>query len=172
MIATGLVFHQETLLAERGISKDLAMWLISFQAATATLAAFVAGPLTDRLPTEKLMAGAMLLLGCASGVLLLMPYWSFVFGFAILNGLHGSILRTAGTVVWVNYYGRKNQGVIRGVAFSMMILAAAIGPLPLAVSKDRLGSYSLALLAFAIIPLLSMLLVLTAKRPTRALKTL
>jgi hypothetical protein len=87
--------------------------------------------------------------------------------FAVLMGLLGSILRSAGTVVWVNYYGRANQGVIRGAAMSAMILAAAVGPIPLAVANDLFGTYTQALVAYISIPLLSMMLVLSAKQPRR-----
>ena len=170
MVGTGLVFHQETIMAARGISKDLAMWMIAFQAGIGTMAAFGAGWLSDRIPAEKLMAAAMLLFATSITVLIAMPHWTFVFVFAILNGLHGSILRTAGTVVWVNYYGRENQGVIRGAAFSAMILAAAVGPLPLAISNDRFGSYAPALTAFLLVPVIAMALVISAKRPTRKLQ--
>ena len=168
MIGTGLVFHQETILAARGISKELAMGLITLQAAIGTIAALWAGWLTDRYPAERLLAIAMCMLSAAVAIVYLLPTWWLVFGFALLNGLHGSILRTAGTVVWVNYYGRQNQGVIRGAAMSAMILAAAIGPLPLAMANDRIGSYAPALIAYIVIPLMSMFWVLSAKRPTRA----
>ena len=167
MIGTGLVFHQETIFAERGISKDLAMMLISYQALIGTVAAFWAGSLTDRYPAERLLGLAMLMFAASIFILYFLPHWSFVFVFAVLNGLNGAIQRTAGTVVWVNYYGRQNQGVIRGAAMSAMILAAAIGPLPLAMSNDRWGTYSPVLIAYAVIPLVSMLLVFTAKRPSR-----
>ena len=167
MIGTGLVFHQETILDGHGISKDLAMWMISCQAAIGTLATLGAGWLSDRWPAERLMGLAMLMFACAISILIFMPHWSFVFFFALLNGLHGSVLRTTGTVVWINYYGRANQGVIRGAALSSMILAAAVGPVPLALSNDYLGSYQPALIGFVLLPLVSMLLVFTAKRPTR-----
>jgi len=167
MIGTGLVFHQQTILAPHEITKEFAMQLISIQAFIGTLAAFAAGWLTDRFPTEKLMATAMLMLAAAVSSLYFMPHWSFVFIYAICSGLLGAILRTAGTVVWVNYYGRQNQGVIRGAASSLMILAAAVGPLPLAMSNDRWGSYSPALFAYTLIPLFSMAFVYTAKQPKR-----
>lgn len=167
MIGTGMVFHQETILATYGISKDMAMWLITIQASIGTLAAFWAGSLSDRYPVEKMLAISMLMLSISVGLVCSMPHWSFAFVYALLNGLYGAILRTAGTVVWVNYYGRENQGVIRGAAMSAMILAAAVGPLPLAIAKDRTGSYSMALIAFAVIPVVSMLFVLTARQPKR-----
>ena len=168
MIGTGLVFHQETILAEHGISKQLAMWLITIQATIGTLAAFWAGRLTERIAPQRLLALAMLIESMAVAVIYLMPVWTLVFAFAALSGLHGAIIRTAGTIVWVNFYGRQNQGVIRGAAMSAMILAAAVGPMPLAMSNDRFGTYDPVLIAFVVIPLLSMWLVLTAKRPIRS----
>ena len=168
MIGTGMVFHQETIFAARGVSKDLAMWLISIQAAIGTVAAFWAGSLTDRYPAEKLLAVAMLMFAASIFLLYFLPHWSLVFVFAVLNGLNGAIQRTAGTVVWVNYYGRQNQGGIRGAAMSAMILAAAVGPLPLAMCNDRLGTYGPVLIAYGIIPLLSMVLVMSAKQPQRS----
>ncbi len=168
MIGTGLVFHQETIFAQRGISKDLAMWLISIQALVGTVSAFWAGSLTDRYPAEKLLGIAMLMFSISIAIIYALPHWSFVFVFALLNGLNGAVQRTAGTVVWVNYYGRQNQGVIRGGAMSAMILAAAAGPLPLAMANDRWGTYGPVLVAYAIIPLLSMALVMSAKQPQRA----
>lgn len=167
MIGTGLVFHQETILAAHGISKTMAMSLISFQAVIGTIATFGAGWLTDRVRAERLMAAAMLMLSGSVAIAWLMPHPSLIFLFAVLGGLNGSILRTAGTVVWVNYYGRENQGVIRGAALSSMILAAALGPLPLAMANDYWGSYGSALALFTVLPLLSMGLVLTASQPKR-----
>jgi hypothetical protein len=46
-------------------------------------------------------------------------------------------------------------------------LAAAIGPLPLAMSNDRLGTYGPVLIAYAMVPLVSMAFVLSAKKPVR-----
>jgi len=67
--------------------------------------------------------------------------------------------------VWLTYYGRTHQGAVRGVAFAVMILAAAIGPLPFALAIDRLGSYDLTLVGFGIVPLVAAVLVSSAKPP-------
>lgn len=168
MIGTGLVFHQVSILGARGISAQAALSLISLQATVATLAALVAGWLTDLWRTERLLAIAMAMLSSAIVILLVVPHPRVGYAYAVLLGIHGSILRSAGTVVWVNYYGRANQGAIRGASLSMMILAAAVGPLPLAIAHDRFGDYTPALALFAVFPALAACLVLTAKRPIRA----
>jgi MFS family permease len=165
MVGTGLIFHQVALLGSRGVAMNWALGLIALQALVATLAAVGAGWLTDRYPNRYLLGGAMLILSAATLLVLVLPRPELAFVYAVMLGLHGSIMRSTGTVVWLNYYGRAHQGAVRGVAFSVMILAAAIGPLPFALSVDRLGSYNVALLAFVAAPLLASAVVFTAKPP-------
>lgn len=168
LVGTGLVFHQVSVMASRGVSESFALGLISLQAALSTVAALGAGWLTDRIESQRLLALAMLLQAAAVGLLIVMPAPAFALVFALLMGLESSILRSAGTVVWVNYYGRENQGAIRGIMMSVMILAAALGPLPLAISLDRWHSYDAALILFLALPIVSALLVATASLPKRS----
>jgi len=166
MVGTGLIFHQVALLGSRGVSATWAVSLISLQAGVATLAMLGAGWLTDRLPNRYVLAAAMLMLTMAVALVLVLPTPAMALLYAVLLGLHGSILRSTGVVVWLNYFGRAHQGAVRGVAFSVMILAAAVGPLPFALSIDQLGSYDVALGAFIFIPIVAACLVCTARPPT------
>lgn len=167
MIITGLTFHQVALLGTRGVSTGAALGLISFQAAIATICSLPAGWLSDRLAGRRLLSGAMVMLAGSSTIVLLMPSPKFAIAYAVLLGLHGALIRSTGNVIWLNYYGRTYQGGVRGIAMSAMILAAAIGPLPFALSIDYFGSYSLALLAFIAIPLASAVIVATTGPPRR-----
>lgn len=164
MVGTGLIFHQVSLLGSRGVPASWALALISLQAMVATLAALGAGWLTDRYPNRYLLGGSMLILSGATLLVLLLPRPELALIYAVMLGLHGSIMRSTGTVVWLNYYGRAHQGAVRGVAFSVMILAAAVGPLPFALAVDRLGSYNVALLAFVAVPLLAGAVVVSTLR--------
>ena len=165
MVGTGLIFHAVSLLGSHGVPAGWAFALISFQAVVATIAALIAGQLTDHYPNRYLLAAAMLLLASSVAIVLVMPWTVLVLVYAILLGLHGSILRSTGMVVWMTYYGRAHQGEIRGVAMAVMILGTAVGPLPLALSMDRFGSYTPALILFLITPICASALVLTAGRP-------
>jgi MFS family permease len=165
MVGTGLVFHAVSLLGSRGVPAAWALALISFQAAIATIVALGAGMLTDRFPNRYLLAAAMLLLATSVAIVLVMPWTALAVVYAIMLGLHGSILRSTGMVVWMTYYGRAHQGEIRGVAMAVMILGAAVGPLPLALSADWFGSYTPALILFLIAPISASALVLTAGPP-------
>jgi MFS family permease len=165
MVGTGLIFHAVSLLGSRGVPAGWAVLLISFQAIVATCVGLFAGWLTDRCQARYLLSAAMLLLAAAGAIILLMPVPILAIFYAIALGLHGSILRSTGMVVWMNYYGRVHQGSIRGIAMAVMIFAAAAGPLPLALSIDWFATYDLALYAFIAIPVVAAILVWTAGPP-------
>lgn len=163
LVITGLMFHQVALLGSRGVTPTWALGMISFQAVIATVCSLPTGWLTDRVAGRYLLSVAMVFLAAASCVVLVMPVVQLVILYATLIGLHGAILRSAGSVIWLNYYGRGNQGTIRGVAMSVMILAAALGPLSFAFSIDHFGSYNPALWLFIAMPIAAAATVFTAR---------
>lgn len=165
MVGTGLIFHAVSLLGSRGVSAGWAVALISLQATVATCVALLAGWLTDRHQARHLLATAMLLLATAATTILVLPDPIVAILYAVLLGLHGSILRSTGMVVWMDYYGRQNQGTIRGIAMAVMIFAAAAGPLPLAISQDTFQTYDFGLYLFIVVPLLAAGLVWTVGPP-------
>jgi len=167
LVGTGLIFHQVSLLGSHGLSVPWALGMLTVQATFATLMTFPAGWATDRWPSRYILCGAMLALAVAIVLVLTMPATWMVVIYALLLGLHGSVLRSTAQVVWINYYGRAHQGSVRGVAWSVMILAAAVGPLPLALSIDHFGSYQPALLLFLTMPLTAAAAVWTARPPRR-----
>jgi sugar phosphate permease len=167
LVGTGLIFHQVALLGSHGLSPTSALGLLTVQAGCATAVMFPVGWLTDRVPSRFLLSISMIALALANVLAMTMPAMWLAVVYALLLGLHGSIMRSTATVVWINFYGRANQGAVRGVAWSIMIFAAAIGPLPLAASIDRFGSYTPALYVFLALPLLSTLAVWTAHPPRR-----
>ncbi|NQV22962.1 MAG: MFS transporter [Rhodopirellula sp.] len=167
LVGTGLVMHQVKLLERNGLDRTESLLLMTLQAGCATLMQFPAGWLTDRVPSRYILAAAMMFLATATLLAINMPFIWLAGLYALLLGLHGSVMRSTATVVWINYYGRAHQGAVRGVAWSAMILAAAIGPLPLAVSNDYFGSYEPALIVFLALPLLAAIAVWTAHPPQR-----
>ena len=137
MVGTGLIFHQVSLLAVHDIARTDALLLLGLQAGVATVTGVLAGLLTDMGYERYLLTVSMLFLAAGVGLMLGMPSpgWALVYG--SLLGLQGGIIRTAGTAVWINYYGRTNQGAIRGVAMAAAVVAAACGPLPLAATTSQ-----------------------------------
>ncbi|MCA9041249.1 MAG: MFS transporter [Planctomycetaceae bacterium] len=169
MLGTGLIFHQVSMLEERQISTEWAVNLIGFQAIIATLASLISGYMCDKNLIRAALVIAMFSLTASVLVLLMMPAAWFAIFYSGCLGFQGGTLRSAGTVVWPNYFGRLHQGSVRGMALSIQIYAAALGTLPLAFSKDFFGTYWYGLIFFLILPLFAGLWVATLKRPVRKL---
>jgi MFS family permease len=167
LVGTGLVIHQVKLLERHGLDRTESLLMMTLQAGFGTLMQFPVGWLTDRVPSRYILAAAMLILGTATLLVINMPFMWMAGVYALLLGLHGSVMRSTATVVWINYYGRAHQGAVRGVAWSAMIFASAIGPLPLAISNDFYGSYEPALIAFLALPMFAAAAVWTAHPPQR-----
>jgi MFS family permease len=165
LVGTGLVFHQVALLGQHGLLPWQALGLMTIQAGFATAMTFPIGYLTDRVPSRFILFGAMGLLAVATLLVLNLPVAWLAIVYALLLGAHGSIMRSTANVVWINYYGRAHQGAVRGVAWAMMIFGAALGPFPLAISIDHLGTYAPALYGFLALPALAAIAVWTAKPP-------
>lgn len=167
LVGTGLTFHQVNLLDSHGITRTVALSLISLQAGSIMLMTLPAGWLTDRLESRYLFLVSMGVLSLALMVLLVMPASWWAIPYALLLGIAVAVLHNTGTVVWINYYGRLHQGAIRGVASSVMVLASALGPLPLAVSIETFDSYQPALCLFLVLSLGAATAVWTARPPCR-----
>ena len=165
LVGTGLMFHQVSILAERGVSREAALTALGVQAIAATFSTLLAGWLTDRLPVRFVLACSMALEVCAIALLMFMPSPAWAYPYSALLGLHGGIIRSAGTIVWINYFGRKHQGAIQGVSMTIMVFAAALGPVPVAMAKDYYASYETALIAFLVLPITAGILVLSARPP-------
>ncbi|MCH7988567.1 MAG: MFS transporter [Planctomycetes bacterium] len=167
MVGTGLIFHQVSLLGEHGVSRSDTFILLGFQALVGTVSGVVAGYLTDRMQARYLLAACSLFLASALLLLIVMPSPGYAFVYSGLLGLQGGIIRSTGTVIWINYYGRLYQGAVRGLAMSVMVIAAAFGPLPLALAKDYLGGYQVVLCGFLVLPILAAVVVLSATVPVK-----
>jgi MFS family permease len=167
LVGTGLIFHQVKLLGQHGIEPSYALGLMAIQAGFGTSMAFPAGWATDRYPNQYILAAAMMSLAAATTLVMFMPTAWLALLYALLLGLHGSVMRSTANVIWINYYGRANQGAVRGVAWSAMILASSLGPLPLALSWDYFKTYEYALWGFVVMPLIATCAVWTARPPTR-----
>ena len=170
LVGTGLVFHQVALLGSHGLTATSALAMMSVQAGFATILTFPIGWLTDRFASRYILFGGMLVLAMAILLVMRMPATWLAIVYALLLGLNGSIMRCTATVVWINYYGRTHQGAVRGVVWAVMILASALGPLPLAVSIDHFDSYGPALVAFLSLPLIAAVAVWSAHPPTRPIE--
>ncbi|MBT4692302.1 MAG: MFS transporter [Planctomycetaceae bacterium] len=165
LVGTGVIFYADRVLEPVGMSGNKPYYVLALQALLATITCIVAGYLTSKIQARYLLATAMFLLAAAMALLVTMSSPWMVLPFAIMGGVHGGIIRTVGSVVWVNYYGREHQGAVAGAAVSVAVAGSALGPLPLAISEDMFGTLEPALILFMCLPIVAGIVVLSAVPP-------
>jgi nitrate/nitrite transporter NarK len=107
-----------------------------------------------------LQALALIVVRFLSGVEL-----AFLYG--VIQGATNGLTGTVVGVVWAAYFGRRHLGTVAGAASVILSAGSALGPLPLGVARDLLGSYNLALTVCAAIPLLLAAVNLGVKKPRK-----
>lgn len=146
----GCLIHLVPLLTDRGVSAQSAALATSVGAGRALLARAGTGYLLDRFFAPYLAVYFF----CASalGIVLL---WSGVVGglafvAAVLVGFGQGAEFDILPYAISRYFGLRAFGEIYGSTFAAVTLGGAVGPLVMGVSFDSTGSYSLALVSFAV----------------------
>jgi MFS family permease len=146
----GCLTQLAPLLTDRGVSAQSAAFATSVGAGGALLARAGTGYLLDRFFVAHV--AVPFLCGSALGILLLwsdvVGSWAFVA--AVLVGLGQGAEFDILPYAISRYFGLRAFGEIYGYTFSAVTLGAAAGPLMMGVSFEATGSYSLALISFAI----------------------
>jgi len=168
MLGTGLYFHMVSIFEDNGLTPTIAASAFLPIAFTTALITLGSGILVDRLPVRALLATSLLFLTLS---LLMAQYLqsvqlAFIYG-AILGTTSG-LMRTINSVVWAKYFGRKHLGSITGITSTILIAGSALGPMPLGIARDMLGSYNLALTISAVFPLLLGVLSLFFDKPQKS----
>ncbi len=167
LISTGMVFNQTSLFAEQGLSAQLAAGIFVFAAAASAIVSMVAGFAIEKIGPINLFTIGMSLLLTATFMIQIITTPAGAIFYALLMGSAGGTWRIVTGVTWAQLYGRHGLGRIQGSAVMVGITAAALGPLPLSALKDLTGNYSLGLAFFALLAILSMIVIRFAK-PQRA----
>ncbi|MGC9349164.1 MAG: MFS transporter [Anaerolineae bacterium] len=167
MLGTGLYFHMVDIFDSRGLAPQVAAAVYVPISVTSALVRLGSGYLADRIQMRYLMTASM-------GALTLVMVMAQVFNsvplallYGVLMGVNGGLSQTIGGVVWASYFGRRHLGAIAGLASTISVIGSALGPLPLGLARDLLGSYNTALLIEALLPVALAIANLVIGRPTR-----
>ena len=167
MLSTGLFFHMVSIFTDNGLTRNLAAAVFVPIAVTTAVVNWGSGLLVDRVPVRILLATGLffqalsLLMACSLSDITL----ALVFG--VVLGISSGLIRILGSVVWAMYFGRRHLGSITGLTSMITITGSALGPMPLGIGRDLLGSYNLALMISAFIPILLGILGLFIADPAR-----
>ena len=154
LVASGIALFNESILAERGFDASTYHRSLVIVALTSLVGNFLGGWLISRGQMNRLLALAMVLL---AGSLLALPHvstQSHVAAYAVVMGLAGGFVIVIFFAVWSRAYGRTHLGKIQGGAQALTVVASAIGPLLLAESVARTGSYAAMFYILAVVVLM------------------
>ena len=147
------------------MSAELAATVFAVIAPMSLIGAFIGGILVERVTNRYLLIVGQLVLVAAM-------LWTFLVSNTLEAVIYGGMLgfstgflMTVNSVIWPNYYGREHLGSIRGVATTVTIAAAALGPLPFAFLTELMDSYGKAVLIFLVLPALCIVASALAVKP-------
>jgi MFS family permease len=168
MIGTALMFHQISLLGERGLTPVQAAANFLPQTAAVIVATLSMGWLIDRVQPRFLVLSAMVSLGLAMVLVqVAAPGWRAV-AFALALGAANGAMRAQEAAVFPRYYGTAHLGAIRGLVMAASIGSTSLGPFALAVGFDTFGGYGPALNVLLVLPAAAAVLALVAPVPDAA----
>jgi len=142
LIASGIALFNESILAERHFDASTYYRSLVIVALTSLVGNFLGGWIASKGKLNRLLALAMVLL---AGSLTALPHVStqtHVAIYAAVMGLAGGFVIVIFFSYWSAAYGRKHLGKIQGAAQALTVIASAVGPLVLAETVSRTGSYA------------------------------
>ncbi len=152
MLNTGLSFHLFSIFADSGLSKTVAASVFLPIAATGAAMQLASGIAVGRVPLHVLQALALFLNASILIMAATLSSAKMAYGFGVVMGVQGGIETLVISVVYANYFGRRHLGSIAGLAVTIGVAGSALGPMPLGIARDLLGSYSTVLIGFAALP--------------------
>jgi MFS family permease len=152
MLVTGLFFHQVSIFASLGLSTQLAASIFPVSAITMVLTMPLVGRLLDRLPTQPVFACGMLTMSAAMMALTIVDGLASAIVYAVVFGVANAVIHTHMTFLWPRFFGRRHLGSIQGIAQTIGVVGASLGPLPLGAAYDLFATYEGALWLFALQP--------------------
>lgn len=165
LVGTGVAFQQVSIMTSKGLSIGAAAGVFGIMAPSAIAGQFIAGYFASRIPVRYLIAAGQVGLVLAMIMLLRTDQLWQAYIYGVVLGLNQGFLMNLNQIVWPAYFGRKHLGSIKGVANFGMMSSAALGPLPLALSIDQTGSYTLGLYAYMALPPLCGIAAIIAGNP-------
>ena len=142
LIASGIALFNESILAERGLDASTYHRSLVIVALTSLVGNFLGGWLASKWRMNRLLALSMLLLAVSLVCLPHVTSQTHVAIYAAVMGIAGGFVIVIFFSFWSAAYGRAHLGKIQGAAQSLTVIASAVGPLILAQSVSRTGSYA------------------------------
>ena len=141
LVYSGISLFNQSILEQRGFDATVFHSVLVVSTMLGLAANFGGGWLALRWPIQRLMGVGMAMLACALIMLPQVRTLTHVYFYATTMGIAGGVVTVVFFSVWGKVYGRTHLGKIQGCAQMMTVVASAVGPLLLAGTLARTGSY-------------------------------
>jgi MFS family permease len=142
MISSSISLFNQSILEERGFEPETFHTLGSVGFIAGLAANLLGGFAASRVPLNRLMAGAMLVLGVSLAAFPHVGTLSHVYAYTLAMGLAGGTVTICFFTVWGQAFGQAHLGKIQGAAQLMTVVASAFGPVLAAWCLDWAKSYA------------------------------
>lgn len=165
---TGVIIHQISIFELQGLTPQMAAFIFTPTAISMVVFMLIFGLLLDRISTRIVLSVGILLMAVTMWLIQFVHDLPMAIAYGIVLGACQGAMMTNFSYVWPRYYGRKHLGSIQGLASTIIIIGASLGPIPFAFFYDWLGTYTESLLIFSLFPLGFGIAVGILKPPQRA----
>ena len=142
LVYSGIALFNQSILEQRGFDASTYHSVLVISTMVGLAANFGGGWLATRRPVQKLMGVGMAVLAASLVMLPFVRTFTHVVFYAIAMGIAGGVVTVVFFSVWAQVFGRSHLGRIQGCAQMMTVLASATGPVLLARTLERTGSYA------------------------------
>jgi MFS family permease len=151
LVYSGIALFNQSILEQRGFDAKTYHSALVISTLIGLGANFGGGWLATRWPIQRLTGIGMAVLAASLLMLPSVRTFTHVAAYATAMGIAGGVVTVVFFSVWAQVFGRRELGRIQGCAQMMTVLASAIGPLLLAKTLERTGSYSSIFLILAVV---------------------
>lgn len=166
MLVTTLHFYQVSILTSQGLSAEMAARVFAVSAVAMVVAMPLVGKVFDRVRTRFVCAAALLITAGSLIAITQAHSTETAILYAILFGLNNAFSMTMFGYVWPRYFGRRHIGSIQGTGQMIGVVGASLGPLPIGLAFDLVGSATGTLWMLAVFPAVCAGLALGLKTPS------
>ncbi|MEL6298240.1 MAG: MFS transporter [Pseudomonadota bacterium] len=152
MLVTTLHFHQVKILTTQGLSAELAASIFTISAVTMVAMMPVVGRIFDTVKTRYVVAVALFVTAASLTAITFATSLVPAIVYAVIFGLNNALSMTMFGYIWPRYFGRKHLGSVQGTGQLVGVVGASIGPLPVGLAYDMVGSATGTLVGLALLP--------------------
>ena len=167
MIQAGTNVHVGAFFRDQGLDVSIASLAVTVNAMSTGCSSLLWGWLCDRLPVRYVFASVAVLMTAGVALVSTADTPIEAIGYSSMLGASIGGILVVPPVAFANYFGRSSLGVIRGITEPFASGGQAIAVLFSGIIFDWRGSYQEAYLAFALLGVVTVLILLFTRPPRR-----